>query len=971
MMMNPTTLETTGEPTMTKNIVIGIGGTGLSAIRELRRLMAERYSEGIQAPEVAATRFLAIDTDSDFASSKRWTVLGKDISLKESERVIITGDQLGPLVANPADHPDISPWLPAISSYVGDPGPGAKGIRPYGRLIYEYGPNKQRIRDAVTQAFTSLNNAFPAIADLRVYMVSSLSGGTGSGMMLPFAEDLERWHIFRRGMAAQKFRAFLVLPPLQITGRHDRYHANAYAALRELNYASIEGRLPFSNTYLLESVNAEGHTIGLDNLPLLIAQRMLLNIQGGVAAQTIDGLMDNPNLGDVDRQDTRRNHSRAFSTFGLSSVSFPREVVARSVALSWSAMVVENWLAETQLPSNVSKILDEDRTALRLSSLHVHGDADPFGPGASQPHALELRNKVDEKINPLEKRNLAKNGHKIRKELEEGFREAGVEPYYAQRNRDVSRAADIALERTRLQVSRQISDPARGLQFAKQYLTELRNALALELTDASSKGGPNAERQLGVFQTNYSDTVNMIAQHEEQMIYFDSAFARDKANMSDDLKSYLVKKADYWSAKYASSFLELMIPRVETLLSYLDVWFKKTSEVRDKLRARGKTALEGATQEARENGSMIFNARILARVAAQAPPPVIVRNVEEGIRYLVDQKTGRPSEALDLFQLVEFPDADAMVEDSAFHYILSPETPIDIQRSSLYDWFTQEYPEPGRRREKLTEARNLSHAFIRFSPEQQSLRPLALNNQFRASIPDVLGRITIDNNEARDVVRRDVIDIGVPEGNILLAPDPERIIFLNEVQAFPLRLIESAKFLKESYDKFQAKEPLHIDKRDVPKLYELYLLSQKDRDATELVEETYLLARTHNWLKEERNPRTGKQEIRYEYEVPGQIGAQVATLGADWEQGFHRLVEDALAPTVVDAKVTQARTLLTERLKGIRSKCKTNPDERVAQREAVAKFLAATLETYPDRIDNPQYQRDQEIANRIVQKNEP
>lgn len=969
--MNPAIPNHTGEQTVAKSIVIGLGGTGLSAIRELRRLMAERYRDGLQAPEVASTRFLAIDTDGDFANTKRWQVLGKDITLKESERVIITGDQLGPLIANPADHGDISPWLPAIANYVGEPGPGAKGIRPYGRLIYEYAQNKQRIRDAVTQAYNSLNLAFPAVSDLRIYLVTSLSGGTGSGMCLPLAQDLERWHIFRRGMAAQKFRAFLVLPPLQITGRHDRYHANAYAALSEINYLAIERRLPFTNTYLLEAVNSEGHTIGLDNLPLLIAQRMLLNIQGGVAAQVIDGLMDNPNLDNVDRQDEKRSHYRGFATFGLSSVSFPREVVARSVSLSWAVMTVENWLAETQLPSDINRIVEEDRIGLRLSSLYVQGDADPFGPGQSQPHALELRNKADEKVNPLEKKNLATNGPKIRKELEEGFREVGIETYYTQRLRDVVRAADVALERTRLQISRQISDPSRGFQFATQYLTELRDSLRRELEEAAKKSGVKAEKQLGNFQTNYSDTVNTIAQHEKQLLYFDKEFSRDKSNMSDELKAYLVKKADYWSSKYAVKLLELMIPRVENLLGYVEVWFKKAYDLRDKLRARAQSALEGASQEARENGSMIFNARILARVASQAPAQVIIRNVEDGVHRLADGRTSRKSEALDLFQLVDLPDADALVEESAFRYILSPETPIDIQRSTLYDWFTQEFPEPHRRREKFIEARNLSHAFIRFSPEQQSLRSININNQFRVSIPDVMGRMTTDNKEARDVVRRDLMDSNVAEDRIVLAPDPERIIFLNEVQDFPARWIESVKYLKDSYDTYKAKEPLHIDKRDVPQLYELFLLSQKDRDAIELAEETFKLAHAQSWLKENRNPRTGKIEIRHEYEVPGQLGMQFASFGTEWEQAFHRFVEDAVAPASLDMKVTQARLLLTARLKEIRSKCQIDPAERDEQRKLLSAFLAARLETYPDRIDNPIYQREQEIVNRIVHKNEP
>ncbi len=94
---------------MAKNIVIGIGGTGLSTLRELRRLMAERYEQGLGDPAVASTRFLYIDTDSNDADRRgNWKVLGKNISLRgESERVIITGDELGPMVQSPNDFPDV------------------------------------------------------------------------------------------------------------------------------------------------------------------------------------------------------------------------------------------------------------------------------------------------------------------------------------------------------------------------------------------------------------------------------------------------------------------------------------------------------------------------------------------------------------------------------------------------------------------------------------------------------------------------------------------------------------------------------------------------------------------------------------------------------------------------------------------------------------------------------------------------
>jgi Tubulin like len=101
---------------MNKNLIIGIGGTGLSAIRELRRLIAERYRDGLQDPSVASVGFLYIDTDENEAPRCDWSVLGKDVSLKESEKVIISGDRLKPIVDHPSNYPEIASWLPNIKA---------------------------------------------------------------------------------------------------------------------------------------------------------------------------------------------------------------------------------------------------------------------------------------------------------------------------------------------------------------------------------------------------------------------------------------------------------------------------------------------------------------------------------------------------------------------------------------------------------------------------------------------------------------------------------------------------------------------------------------------------------------------------------------------------------------------------------------------------------------------------------------
>ncbi|MFM7441755.1 MAG: tubulin-like doman-containing protein, partial [Snowella sp.] len=190
---------------MQKTLIIGIGGTGLTTIREIRRLIAERYEQGLRAPEVASTKFLYIDTDEGDVKSHTWSVLGESIELADGEKIIINGNDLKPYIDTPDHYPDISPWLPRISDYIGEPGDGAKGIRPYGRLIYEYTENKQAIKQKIVDCYTTLNESFRQITDWRFYLVCGLSGGTGSGMFLPLSFNLLDWDIYQRGQSNRKF----------------------------------------------------------------------------------------------------------------------------------------------------------------------------------------------------------------------------------------------------------------------------------------------------------------------------------------------------------------------------------------------------------------------------------------------------------------------------------------------------------------------------------------------------------------------------------------------------------------------------------------------------------------------------------------------------------------------------------------------------------------------------------------------
>jgi len=210
------------------------------------------------------------------------------------------------------------------------------GIR---RLIYEHTTNKERIQRAIINAQDSLDHAFPHDAARRFYLICSLSGGTGSGMFLPLADDMLKWGVFTRDIANQNCG-----PSWSYPGYHHRpprsLSRQAFASLKELNYRAVEQRMPFSGTYLIEPVNETGHVIGLETFPS-DRTASVLSIQGGEAAQKIAGLMDNKNLGDLDNDGGARRRPRfMLSTFGLSSISYPREVIARAVSLRWASGVI-------------------------------------------------------------------------------------------------------------------------------------------------------------------------------------------------------------------------------------------------------------------------------------------------------------------------------------------------------------------------------------------------------------------------------------------------------------------------------------------------------------------------------------------------------------------------------------------------------------------------------------------------------
>lgn len=900
---------------MNKNLIMGIGGTGLSALREVRRLIAERYERGLGDDAVSSTRFLYIDTSSVETKNHTWSVLGKDIALKDGERVIITGDKLGDIVEKPGDYPAFDAWLPRIKDYIGDPGDGAKGIRPYGRMIYEHPANKQQVEKKCKDLINDLDHNHPKVSAWRFYLVCGLSGGTGSGMFLPLSLDLIAWNLYARGEAGRKFLAFLILPPLDVYGRHNRYHANAYAALSELNYFAVgnpEGGVPrfsYDYCYLVEPQNEKGLRLNLENLPLLIAQRIFLNIQGGPAAAKVDGLVDNPQeLGRTDGEDeSGAKRAMCFSGFGLSAVSYPREAIAKCLSYKVASNLVRGWLAERDSPQNVHEIAMTELRSMRLSLQHIFGDSDPFGTKDYPDHSVEITNLVGKKIDGLPKKQLGDSAETIRLDIETNFREVGIARFYRTRIDDLEGAASEAVKQVRVKVSAYLGDPGYGLIFAKKFLEELEKILTEFKTQVSGLVGEAQQNQITRRLDNLKEMVTLIRANEQKVLYFGGNFRRDQANLEDGLKQYLRKFTDSHAAKYAVQLLDRVIPEVKSIRSFMDNWQHRLEDAGGTLTGKLHTILEDMSKGTQENGSVIFDEATLDGLLQEASPGTTRQAVEE----LVRQKLGQRS--LDLVELGRIENAEDILRQAAYDWVLSDDCPINVRRLNLYDRFVAKYPVATHRRELLRQVRDLSGAFSKFSASERGRRGIQLIEPRVTSIPPDTGQAASDGRPTQALIKEDLKAVGAPEEEVKIADDPERIVFLQEKHGFPIRWIESVGYLKKQYDSFESKDALHIDRRIVPDLYGLYILTLNQRQDAQRAEAVFLISRVLGWLAKSMNRHTRQEEVHFEFE--GAIGTEKYAVGPDWESAMKLFVEDAASERPANPQARQARLLLTKKVR--------------------------------------------------------
>ena len=269
-------------------LLIGLGGTGGDVLLRIRRRFYEKFGSLEEFPIVS---YLWVDTDR---SEKH--ILAKEVQefarFTPAERVICMVKDTAAIV-NHLDLPEHQNlrdwWYPGLNK-LGEVVDGAGQIRAYSRLSFY--KNYAQIRDALDQARRRVREPrnsermasspilkrlelLPDVdfsAPTQVYLVCSIAGGTGSGMLLDFA------FLLKEMLGQSSVMAHLVFPGHFGVVTSDRMKANAYALLKELNYyqygdvqwdanwdpnrQSLLPVPPFGFCYVYDHVNAVGNEVG-------------------------------------------------------------------------------------------------------------------------------------------------------------------------------------------------------------------------------------------------------------------------------------------------------------------------------------------------------------------------------------------------------------------------------------------------------------------------------------------------------------------------------------------------------------------------------------------------------------------------------------------------------------------------------------------------------------------------------------
>lgn len=910
-----------------RTICIGLGGTGKNVLMQLRRLIIDRYGDLNELPIVS---FVHIDTDKSAAQSSGLrtgnTYHGVSLSFKDSEKVSATmsSKEVTNFVqgleqrnqsdrSSPYDH--IGRWFPPqLLKNIKAVEDGAKGIRPVGRLAFFY--NYLNIKKAIEAAQQRtrgheaklLQKGLYLEPGLNIFVIGSLCGGTGSGMILDTAYSLRQNY---GDQGAQLFGYLVISPALY--GNNPSQNANTYAALKELNHYSTPGsqfqavydpqnlvwveekRAPFDYAYLVSSeTDGEYSILEQRKLCNVIARKIGLEFSSELAP-VMTGMRDNF-LGHLISWDQHPRHNmQGYLTFGLAAIYFPRDRIVQIALNRISLNLLEFWLnGEGQSP-DVNNLLEQ---FIMGANWHENVNKKDYFTARLREESREgkysfadrfktWRNKLEKAINDNTKKqdDRAALYQQLPREFKQEFRK--VQPGETESIRGewitrVKQAQPKLIETLQTDIDRFLislltpSNPNFSLRVSREWLQALLTELNsyqqnLEEQIRQSKQFSTADEVEKVWE-NAKEEIDEIEQKFK-------LFGNKTSKIQEEARSALQKVSKLIRENFELALNQEALKIVKALQEYVQARSRDVSSL-----ARTVDSLRGDYQQEESelkqlnfdemSGEAIFNDEDIQQCCETLLPSGEMR---DRLVSVTDKITENLGEEPCLMNLIE---QDYLDEQSLQRSIYKAVDGLFGRRSltvvnSVIKRFLQNY--------------RGSERSIRLNQILQQAQPLLKLNKADPHYVDdsaksakIIGFKDADEIEVQQF--KDILynDLAIPDSQIKPTQAEDEIILVSEYAGFPLRLIEGLDQMRKHYVKATSstKEFLHNDAQMT-----FTDIIPPDANTLEDLQDIFYPALALQLLSE--NIETGDLEFTYYDQMRGY--EKVAALSPLWEQALETL----------------------------------------------------------------------------------
>lgn len=341
-------------------IIIGLGGIGSDICCRVSRQVKD-------AEQRKRLRFVCIDTDINDLRRRR----------EEDPRIITIQTSAPYMVGNYLETNTNARdnWFPVHNILMGKtPTEGAGQVRAISRLAFEEAVRSGRmaaLEKAIEELYFLDGAAEPQA--VRVMIVSTLAGGTGSGIALPVALYVRHFLESRFRKSASVVRGFFLLPEIMFGNKSpeecDSLCCNAYASLRELDafmrrgdgaltgpkYQGMKFELPDAGSGVYVDYNVSPYNFvflydkrNTDDLQLKSFDDYKEHAANTLYAQTISGMSSrsNSNEDNAIKPLIKSNGRNRFCGAGSSLLKYPRDSVLRYIAGKWCIQNMdEEWLS--------------------------------------------------------------------------------------------------------------------------------------------------------------------------------------------------------------------------------------------------------------------------------------------------------------------------------------------------------------------------------------------------------------------------------------------------------------------------------------------------------------------------------------------------------------------------------------------------------------------------------------------------